>query len=150
MPWLISLATGWGLPSWASKLFGIVAPVALIGAALWGTYSLIHHAGETAGAAKVTAKAEKQHAAAVKDAQTDERSAQAVTDAIGASVTRSDEKTTELVRSTIEDMHNAIDAVPPAVAGAPLPPAPVDGMRDKLNTLIDGAERAAQAADAEP
>lgn len=127
------------LPWW---VFALIAALVLL--------AIVYRHGETKGAAKVEHKAEQQHTARVAEARTDERAAQDVTAAIGASVARSDDKTTELVRSTIEDMHHAIDAIPPAPAGAPLPPAPVDGVRDKLNALIDGAERAAKVADAEP
>lgn len=150
MPFLITLALRWGLPGWASKLFGWLAPALLIAGALWGTYALIHRSGEKAGAAKVERKVEQQHAARVVEARSDERAAQAVTDKIGASVARADDQTTELLRSKIEDLHHALDSTPPAPVGAAPPPAPVDQLRDPINALVAGANRAAEAADAIP
>lgn len=104
--------------------------------------------GETKGAAKVTAKVEKQHAQTVAEAKADSTTAQTVTDKIGATVKHNNQLATDYVATQIEEMHRAIDA--PAQPGAA--PAPVDtaSLSASTDRLIDRANRAADAADAEP
>src|SRR5436190_11565977 len=118
------------IASLALRAFGLVAPKCLtgpikllidIGAALvllFGIYELIYHKGQRAGAAKVTAKVEKAHQAAVVAAAVDTKAAQVTTDQIGAATTRTNAEVTALVQSKIQEMHDALNAIPPAAAGA--------------------------------
>jgi hypothetical protein len=126
----------------------IAIGVAVI-AALSIIYAIYHH-GETAGSAKVTAKTEQRHTAAVAEARTDERAANDAAASIAKHVARADDLSTAALQTTIKDLRNALDAVPPAPAGAPVPAAPVDGLRDSLNAGIARANRAADAAEAIP
>ncbi|WP_267396965.1 MULTISPECIES: hypothetical protein [unclassified Sphingomonas] len=123
------------------RLILIVAAVLAILAATYGVY---HH-GETAGSAKVEAKTEHRHTAAVADARTDERAAKDAAASIAKHVARADDLSTAALQTTIKDLRDALDAVPPAPAGAPVPAAPVDGLRDSLNAGIARANRAADA-----
>jgi hypothetical protein len=152
MAFLIKAALGWGLPSWAAKVFGWMVPALLAVALIGGTIALIYHKGEAAGGAKVEVKAEKAHAKTVAEARTDERQAQATVDAIGKRVAIADDKTTTLVRSKISEIHDALDTTPGAAGGNAAAPATAfdtGGVRASLNTIVDGANRAADAADAE-
>ena len=67
-----------------------------------------------------------------------------------ARVARTDAVTTEIVRSKIAEINNALDATPAAAAGGP--PPIVDSVRlgAPIDTLIDRANRAADTADAQP
>lgn len=103
----------------------------------------IYHAGSKSGADHVTAKVERQHGAAVAEARADERKAAASTATIAARAARADALTDQYVRQTIEDLRNAIDTVPPVSAGDPVPAAPVEQLRDRLNAAIARANRAA-------
>lgn len=114
--------------------------------AIVGVAFLIRHNGETAGAAKVTAKTEAAHTVNVVEARADERAASTVTQAIAARTVRIDAKTDAYVQSTIEDLRNALAEVPPAAPGAAMPAAPVDRVRDSLNAGIARANRAADDA----
>jgi hypothetical protein len=114
--------------------------------AIWA----IRRGGEKAGEAKVTAKVEREHAQRVGEARADEQAASVVADSISRRVTRADDLSTAAVQRTIKELRDALDAVPPAPAGAPVPAAPVDGLRDQINAGIDRANRAADAADALP
>ncbi|MDD1450805.1 hypothetical protein NHF48_007290 [Sphingomonas sp. H160509] len=127
----------------------IIIAVGLLLAIVAGV-ALIRHNGETAGAAKVTAKTERAHSAGVAEARTDERSASDTTAAIARSVSRSDDLADALVKTTIKDLRDALDAVPAAAPSVPLPAAPVDRLRDSINAGIDRANRAAEVADAAP
>jgi hypothetical protein len=118
-------------------ILAIVALVAIVAGVVW-----IRRDGETAGAAKVTAKANVAHAAGVTEARADERAAAAVTQSIAERTVRIDAKTDAYVQATIEDLHNALADVPPAAPGAALPAAPVDRVRDSLNAGIARANRA--------
>jgi len=151
MPFLVSLALGWKWPIWAAKLFGWVVPILVAAALIGGTFALIYHKGETAGGAKVEARAEKAHAKTVAEARSDERQAQATVDAIGRRVAIADDKTTTLVRSKIAEIHNDLDSAPGATAGSVAPPAVFDtgGVRNHLNDLVGDANRSADTADAE-
>jgi hypothetical protein len=151
------------IPTFILELFGAAAPKWLAGPLKWladalivaallgGIYAFIYHRGSTAGAAKVEAKAEKAHAKTVAEARADERQAQATVDAIGKRVAIADDKTTTLVRSKITEIHDALDSTPGAPAGAAAPPPVFDGggVRASLNALVDHANGAADAADAE-
>ncbi len=109
---------------------------------------LIRRSGETAGAAKVTAKTERARSDHVAEARADERSAADTTAAVARGVSRSDALADAYVKTTIKDLRDALDAVPPAAPGVPLPAAPVDRLRDSINAGIDRANGAAEAADA--
>jgi hypothetical protein len=122
----------------------------LILLAIVGIVLAIRHSAERAGEAKITAKVERQHTERVGEARADERAATVAADSISRRVSRADELSTIAVQATIKDLRNALDAVPPAPAGADLPAAPVDGLRDQINAGIDRANRAADAADALP
>lgn len=112
-----------------------------------GLYVLYHH-GEKAGAAKVEAKVEKAHAAAITDARHDERAAANASATIATSTAQQTIASAAVTHYIVKELHDAIDAVPPAAPGAALPAAPVDSLRASLNTGIAGANRAADAADA--
>jgi hypothetical protein len=118
-------------------ILAIATLVAIVAGVVW-----IRSGGESAGAAKVTAKANVSHAASVSEARADERAAAAVTQSIAERTVRIDAKTDAYVQATIEDLHNALADVPPAAPGAALPAAPVDRMRDSLNAGIARANRA--------
>ena len=144
------LLARWGVSeaeAWAKRLAPILIALALLGV-LWGAYALIRHDVEQAGIAKEQTKAKEAHAEAVTHARADEHTAQAVSNRIAASAARSDDMTTTYVRTTIEDMHHAYDAVPPAAPAAVPPPAPVDSVRDNLNAIIARSNRAAAAGTA--
>ncbi|WP_150126983.1 hypothetical protein [Sphingomonas panacis] len=138
---------GRAAPAWLSKPISIAIDVAIVLVLLAGVYGWIYGRGEASGAAKVTAKVVLDHNAAVTDARHDERAAQTAAGAIGAAAARTNQDATAFAQSKIEDMHHAIDAIPPAPAGAA--PARVDSgnLSATLDALIDGANRAADAAD---
>lgn len=142
---LFGILQALGLSERAAKILGPLLLVGLAIAALLGTYAMIRHGGEKAGEAKVTAKVEKQHAVSVANARHDEQAAQATTARIAERTARADAVTSAYVQSTIEDMHHALDALPPATSAAPLPAAPVDELRDHLNALIARSNGAAEA-----
>jgi hypothetical protein len=125
----------------------IIAAIVIVLAIVAGV-AMIRRGGETAGAAKVTAKVDKAHTAHIVEARGDERAAATVTQAIAARTVRIDAQTDAYVQATIEDLRNALANVPPAAADAALPAAPVDGLRDSLNASIARANRAAGDADA--
>lgn len=107
---------------------------------------IIGKIGRRSGEAKATQQVERQHADRVAEARADERAAAVVSSSISRRVARADDLSTQAVKATIKDLRDAIDTVPPAVAGAPAPAAPVDRLRDTLNADIDRANRAAGAA----
>jgi len=151
MPFLITLALGWKWPGWAARLFGWAMPVLTAAALFGGAIALIYRHGETAGGAKATAKAEAAHAQAVTEARDDERKAAAVADAIGHRVAIADDQTTALVRSRITEIHDDLASAPgtPVTGDAVASVFDAGGVRTSLNTLVDGANRAADTADAE-
>ncbi|MFN3675282.1 MAG: hypothetical protein ACK4TC_04830 [Sphingomonas pseudosanguinis] len=108
----------------------------------------VYRSGGRAGADHVTAKVGRDHGAAVADARADERRGATSTATIAARTARADDMTDRLVRQSIKELRDAITDVPPAVAGDPLPPAPVDGLHDRLNASIARADRAAEPASA--
>ena len=150
------------IPTFILGLFGVDVPAWLKGPLKWlayalivvallaGIYAWIEHRGETKGAAKVAAKVEKAHAERVAEGKADSAKGQTTVDAIGARVARTDAVTTEIVRSKIAEINNALDATPAAAAGGP--PPIVDSVRlgAPIDTLIDRANRAADTADAQP
>ena len=139
---------GLAAPAWLSGPIKLLIEVALVAAVLTGAYFLIRAHGEQIGAANVTATATAQHTARVAEARTDEHTAQAVTDRIGARVAAADEATTEFVRNKMKDMSDAIAAIPAAPAGGPAPVFDTDSVSASLNAVVDRANRAAEAADA--
>ena len=124
----------------------IIIAIGLVLAIVAGV-AMIRRGGETAGAAKVTAKNDRVHTEHVVEARADERAAATVTQSIAARTVRIDAQTDAYVQATIEDLRNALANVPPAAADAALPAAPVDSLRDSLNAGITRANRAAGDAD---
>lgn len=124
----------------------ILTGVVLI--ALVAAVVTIWRVASAAGAHRVEARVERDHGARVAEARTDERAAGDVAAAIATRVSRADDLSTEAVKATIKDLRDAIDAVPPAAAGDPLPAAPVDELREHLNAGIARANRAGEAAGA--
>ncbi|HEX8484667.1 hypothetical protein [Sphingomonas sp.] len=110
--------------------------------------ALIYRTGSGAGAAKVEARVERDHGTRVAEARTDERAAAVSAVAIGATTARRSAAFDDYVLTSIKEMRDALAAVPPAPAGAPLPAAPVDSLRDQLNAGIARANRAAEPAGA--
>lgn len=110
--------------------------------------AMIRRGGETAGAAKITAKNDRVHTEHVVEARADERAGSTVTQSIAARTARIDAQTDAYVQATIEDLRNALANVPPAAADAALPAAPVDRLSDTLNAGIARANRAAGDAEA--
>jgi hypothetical protein len=151
MPTLIMLALGWKWPGWAARLFGWAVPLAVTAVLTGAAIALLYHRGETAGAARVQAKAEAAHAGAVAEARGDERKAAVVAHAIGRRVAIADDQTTTLVQSKITEIRHdlASTAAAPVAADAPPVVFDTDGVRASLNVLVDRADRAADAADAE-
>ena len=151
MPFLVTLALGWKWPGWMARLFGWAVPLLVVAALMGGAIALSYHRGETAGGAKATAKTVAAHAEAVAAARDDERKAAAVADAIGRRVAIADDHTTTLVRSRITEIHDALASTPgaPVAGNAVAPVFDAGGVRASLNTLVDGANRAADTADAE-
>ena len=123
-------------------IIGAVILLALV-AAIW----MIRRGGEQAGAAKVTQAGEQQRAGRLAEARSDERAATAVSASISERVSRANALSPAPVQATIKDLRDALDAVPPAVAGDPLPAAPVERVRDQINASIARANRAAGDAD---
>jgi hypothetical protein len=126
----------------ARLIIGAVILLAIVAAA-W----MIHRGGEQDGAAKVTQASEQQRVGRLAEARSDERAATAVSASISQRVSRADALSTAAVQATIKDLRDALDAVPPAVAGDPLPAAPVERLRDQINASITRANRAAGDAD---
>lgn len=110
--------------------------VLAIAAAVWGAIALVYRSGSAAGGAKVTTKIEKQRAEHVAQARTDERKATDVTIAIADRTARADVLSETLLRTTIQDLRDALDSTPPAAAGAAPPVVPVDRLHDDLNAAI--------------
>lgn len=145
---LAKLAIGFGVPTRAAKPLAIGAVVLAIGGAIWLAIALVYRSGRTAGGASATIAIGEQHRQRTAEARGDERLAADVTIAIADRTARADALSETLVRSTIEDLRNALDAMPPAAAGAAPPVVPVDRLRDDLNAGIARANGAAEAAGA--
>lgn len=129
--------TGWQVRAIA---IGVVA--LLLGAALFTA----HRKGERAGADHVTVQVQRDHAAAVTVARQDERAAVDASATIATSVAQQTVASAAVTHHIVENLRHALDTIPPAPAGDPLPAAPVDGMRDDINIAIARANRAAEAA----
>lgn len=156
MSWLAILAAA---RAWrtehprAVKLLSELTAILLVLAVVALMLRSAERSAEKRGAAKVTAKVEQRHTAAVADARADEHQAAVSAAAIGAHVSATDAKTDLLVQSELEDLHHALDATPPpaqAGSAADLSPAPVGVLSASINAGVDRANRAADAADAQP
>lgn len=147
-PWLVKRALGWAFPSWAAKLFGAVVPIAVAALLFWGGWSLLTRHLEGKGAAKVERRVERDHAARVTEARSDERAIAATGNRIAARAARTDADTTEFVTARLKDINDALQSPPPA--GAAADAAVFDGgaVRSSVNSVVDRANRAAEAADA--
>lgn len=143
---LAKLAIGFGVPTRAAKPAVIAVAVLAIGGAIWLAIALVYRSGRSAGGASAKVAIGEQHRQRTAEARGDERLAADVTTAIADRTARADVLSETLLRTTIEDLRNAIDAMPPAAAGAAPPVVPVDRLRDDLNASIARANRAAEAA----
>ncbi len=137
-----------GLSARAAKPVAIVLIVLVIAGAVWAAIALVYRSGSTAGGAKVTTKVEKQRAEHIAQARTDERKATEVTIAIADQTARADVLSETLLRTTIQDLRDALESTPPAAAGAAPPVVPVDRLRDDLNQAIARANGSAGTASA--
>lgn len=140
---------GAAAPTWLTAPIKWLIDIAMILAILGGVYAWIYHSGEKAGGAKVTAKVEEQHAKTVAEAKADTTTAQSTATAIGATTAHNNQAATEAVQQKTEEMHHAID-VSAAPAGAPPPRIDTASLSASTDSLIDRANRAADAADAQP
>lgn len=142
---IVGFLTRLGLSARAAKPVAIALIVLAIAAAVWGAIALVYRSGSSAGGAKVTTKVEKQRAEHVAQARTDERRAAEVTIAIANRAARADALSETLLRTTIQDLRDALDSTPPAAAGAAPPVVPVDRLHDDLNAAIARANGQAGA-----
>lgn len=135
---------GWAAPGWAKPLLDIAGAALVIGGAWWWFAS--HY--EQKGATKVERRVERDHAARVTEARSDERAIAATGNRIGARAARTDADTTEFVTARLKDINDALQSPPPA--GAAADAAVFDGgaVRSSVNSIVDRANRAAEAADA--
>lgn len=152
MPFLLNLALGWGWGRTAARVFSWAAPILILLAAIGGGVWLIYAKGESAGSAKEQVRVEKAHAKTITEARGDEKAADATAGRIAERVRRVDDTTTDLVRSKITEMHDAIHSAPPAGDAGGTAPAVVDTGRvsASLNDLVSRANGSADAADAVP
>lgn len=147
---LIKLALGWAWPRWAARLFGWVMPLLVVAALSGAVVALIYRRGETAGGTVARAAAETAHVQTITEARSDERHAAAVADAISRRVAIADNQTTTLVRSKMTEIHDDLATPTHARAGGIAPRLfDTGGVRASLNALVDRANGAADAADAE-
>lgn len=114
--------------------------------ALLGVILFIHRQGERAGADHVTVQAQRDHAAAVKDARADERLAVNASNTIATTVAQQTIASAAVTHHIVENLRNAVQSIPPVAPGDPLPAAPVDRVRADLNAAIADANRAAEPA----
>lgn len=142
---MIGLLTRLGLPARAAKPFAIALTVLAIAGAVWGAIALVYRSGSAAGGATVTTKVEKQRAEHVAQARTDEGKATAVTISFADRTARADALSETLLRTTIQDLRDALDSTPPPAAGAAPPVVPVDRLHDDLNAAIARANGSASA-----
>ena len=145
---IVRLLMRLGLSARAAKPVAIALVVLAIAGVVWAAVALVYRSGSTAGGAKVTTKVAVQRAEHVAQARTDERKATEVTIAIADRTARSDALSETLLRTTIQDLRDALDSTPPAVAGAAPPVVPVDRLRDDLNAAVARANGSAGAAGA--
>ena len=151
MPFLVTLALGWKWPGWAARLFGWAIPSLAAGALIVAGIMSIYHRGTIAGRAKVEARAAAAHGRAIAEARSDERKAAAVAATIDRRVTDQDDRSTALARSAITEIHDDLASAPktPVAGNTAGAVFDTDGVRTSLDRLVDGANRAADAADAE-
>ena len=137
------------VPGWLKGPLKWLVDLTIVAAVLGGIYFWIHSDGEKKGAAKVTAKVERQRAERIAEAKADTTRAQATVDAIGATTRNSNRLATEFAQAQIKELRDAT-TVPPAAAGDPAPV--IDGVRidASLNALLDRANGAGEAADRDP
>lgn len=148
--WLFELAIGWKFPRWLARAFSIAVPVLLvIGLVLVGWLLFASHY-ENKGAERVEKKVAAANKAAVADARSDERKAQATSSQVGVAVGRANDTTTAVVTAKRAEIRNAIESTPRDVPGRA--PVPVDSgeLSASLDALVDRANRAANASDARP
>lgn len=145
---LAKLAMGVGIPTRIAKPVAIAVMVVAIAGAIWLAIGLVYRSGRTAGGASARVAIDEQHRERTTEARADERLAADVTIAIADRTARADALSETLLRSTIKDLRDALDATPPAVAGAAPSVVPVDRLRDDLNAGIARANRTAEAAGA--
>lgn len=112
--------------------------------ALLGVILFVHRQGERAGADHVTVQAQRDHAAAVKDARADERLAVNASNTIATTVAQQTIASAAVTHHIVENLRNAVQSIPPVAPGDPLPAAPVDRVRADLNAAIADANRAAE------
>lgn len=137
-----------GLSARAAKWCVVAIGVLILFGLIWASYALTYSSGSSAGGAKVKTKVTAQRAEHVAEARTDERKATEVTIAIADQTARADTLSETLLRTTIQDLRDALDSTPPAAAGAAPPVVPVDRLHDDLNQAIARANGQAGAADA--
>ncbi|KQM84886.1 hypothetical protein ASE70_04885 [Sphingomonas sp. Leaf22] len=143
---LAKLAIGIGVPTRIAKPVAIAVVVLAITGAIWLAIGLVYRSGRTAGGASARVAIGEQHRERTAEARADERLAADVTIAIADRTARADVLSETLLRSTIKDLRDALDAMPPAAAGAAPPVVPVDRLRDDLNASIARANRAGETA----
>lgn len=136
---------GWAAPGWAKPLLDIAGAALVIGGAWW--WFAGHY--EQKGATKVEQRVEREHADRMVEARTDERAIAATGVKIAERAARIDRASTDYVRTRIEEIN---DALQPA---APNPDPAADAavfdssaVRSSVNSVVDRANRAADAADA--
>ncbi len=145
---LAKVALRLGVSTRAAKPVAIALVVLAIAGAIWLAIGMVYRSGRTAGGASARVAIGEQHRERTAEARADERLAADVTIAIADRTARADALSETLVRSTIEDLRNALDAMPPAAAGAAPPVVPADRLRDTLNAGIARTNRTAEAAEA--
>ncbi|WP_125960751.1 hypothetical protein [Sphingomonas sp. ABOLF] len=141
---LAKLAIRAGVPARAAKLVAWALVVLAIAGITAAAVAWIYGSGRTAGGDQVRAAGAEKRDQVLTEARGDERTAVDVARAIDARTARAEALTDAQLHSTIEEIRNAIDTVPPAPDGADLPAAPVDGVRDALNASIARANRAGE------
>jgi hypothetical protein len=129
---------------WRTK--ALIAAIALLGLLVVAALVGAHRKGEQAGADHVTVQVQRDHAAAVTVTRKDERAAVDASATIATSVAQQTVASAAVTHHIVENLRHALDTIPPAPVGDPLPAAPIDGMRDDINTAIARANRAAEAA----
>ncbi|WP_176495609.1 hypothetical protein [Sphingomonas sp. HMP6] len=142
---------GRAAPKWLTGPVKALLDVGIAIGVIVGIYFAIHHDGEVKGEAKAEGKHAVAHAKVIAAARKDEKAAQVTTDRIGASVARADAQTTDLLKSTIEELHHELAAAKLASPSGAAP-VPVDTARlsAPLERGIGSVNRSADAADAQP
>lgn len=136
---------GWAAPGWAKPLLDLAGAALVLGGAWWWFAS--HY--EQKGATTVERRVERAHTARVAEARTDERAIVATGAAIASRTARTDGASTDYVRTRIEEINDALQPAPPN----PDPAADAavfdsSAVRSSVNSVVDRANRAADAADA--